>query len=309
MLSKFKIGHYTNIENGTGCTVIIPPEKNVTSAAVRGASPGTRELALLSPERKINNIHALVLTGGSAFGLNSAHGVMEELAAQKIGYQTNYGVVPIIPAAVIFDRNLGNPQAYPGAEHGRQALQSAIYNNEAEGNIGAGCGASVGKWRGMDFAMKSGIGLAHKHYGQIKVTALTVVNAAADILDEEGRLLAGAVDENGKFLAGRNPLARFDRPSVGMAENTVLTALFTNAMVTKQQAHYLAERAHHGIARRVDPSHTSYDGDVAFVIASIQEKADLDLVATMVVAAVEESILKGVRQAQSLFGLKSVREL
>lgn len=309
MLKQFKIGHFTDLKNGTGCTVILPPEKNVTSAAVRGASPGTRELAMLSPQRKISQIQALVLTGGSAFGLNCAHGVMEALAQQNIGYQTNYGVVPIVPAAVIFDRNVGRADAYPGADEARLALESASYNNEAMGNVGAGTGASVGKWRGIDFAMKSGIGLGHKRYKKLKVSALTVVNAAADILDEQGNLLAGAIDSNGNFFAGQDPFARFDRAEAGMAENTVLTAVFTNAVITKQQAHYLAERAHHGIARRVEPSHTSYDGDVSFVIASLQQEADIDIIASLVVAAVEESILNGVRKAQSLYGLKSVRDL
>lgn len=309
MLKQFKIGHYTDIKKGTGCTVIVPPPKNISSAAVCGASPGTRELALLSPQRKISQIHALVLSGGSAFGLNCAHGVMEELALKNIGYQTNYGVVPIVPAAVIFDRNIGDPNAYPGPEQGKQALLSATYNNKAMGNIGAGCGASVGKWRGMDFAMKSGIGLGWKNYGKIKVSALTVVNAAADILDKNGSLLAGAVDNRGNFFAGKDAFARFDRPELGMAENTVLTAVFTNALISKQQAHYLAEHAHYGIARRVEPSHTSYDGDVAFVIASLQEQADIDLLATLVVAAVEESILNGVREAETIFGLKAVKDL
>lgn len=309
MLQEFKIGHYTDLQNGTGCTVILPPEKNVTSAAVRGASPGTRELALLSPQRKISHIHALVLTGGSAFGLNCAHGVMEFLAGQNIGYQTSYGVVPIVPAAVIFDRNAGRADAYPVPQNAVQALKAASFNNTSEGNVGAGCGASVGKWRGMEFAMKSGIGLGHAQYKKLKVSALTVVNAAADILDEQGNILAGAADADGNFFAGRDFFGRFERPEVGLAENTVLTAVFTNALVSKQQAHYLAERAHHGIARRVQPSHTSYDGDIAFVIATLQQKANIDILASLVVSAVEKSILNGVRQVQSLYGLKSLQDI
>jgi len=309
MLRQFKIGHFTDLENGTGCTVILPPENNVASAAVCGAAPGTRELALLSPQKKIDRIHALVLTGGSAFGLGCAQGVMEALAERNIGYQTNFGVVPIVPAAVIFDRNVGQPQAYPTSNQARQALQSAKYQNRIMGNIGAGTGASVGKWRGMAFAMKSGIGIGQTEYNGLKVTAVTVVNAVGDILDKQGRLLAGALDEKEKFLAVSNPYARFDKALVGMAENTVLSAVLTNAKINKQQAFYLAERAHYGIARRVEPSHTGYDGDVAFVMASVQIEADLDLLASMVVPAVENSILNGVRKAQGLYGLKSVQDL
>jgi len=309
MLDLFKIGHFTDIENGTGCTVIIPPEENVTSASAKGASPGTREFALLSPKRKIGKINALVLTGGSAFGLNCAHGVMESLAAKNIGYQTNFGIVPIVPAAVIFDKNIGRQDAYPKTQDAQSALKSAAFNNFAQGNEGAGTGASVGKWRGIDYAMKSGLGIGIAEYKNIRVTALSVVNAAADILDKQGRILAGAVNNDGSFIAENNRFSRFDRTEVGMAENTVLTAVFTNTIISKQQAYHLAERAHFGIARRVEPSHTSYDGDISFVISTPQEKADLDLTASMIVAAVEESVLNGVREAESLYRLKSVRDL
>ena len=309
MLDHFKIGHFTDIENGTGCTVIIPPEDNVTSASAKGASPGSREYALLSPKRKIAKINALVLTGGSAFGLNCAHGVMESLAAKNIGYQTNFGIVPIVPAAVIFDKNVGSHDAYPKVKDAQSAFDAAVFQNFEQGNTGAGTGASVGKWRGIDHAMKSGLGIGSAEYKNVRVTAVSVVNAAADVLDERGCILAGAVDADGSFIAEKNKFSRFDRTEAGMAENTVLTAVFTNTIISKQQAYHLAERAHFGIARRVEPSHTSYDGDIAFVISTPQEKADLDLTASMIVAAVEESVMNGVRKAETLYGLKVLRDL
>ncbi len=309
MLGKFKIGHYTNSAAGTGCTVIIPPEGNMASAAIGGASPGTRELALLSPKRKISHIHALVLTGGSAFGLGCAQGVMEELAAKKIGYETNYGVVPIVPAAVIFDKNLGDANAYPKADDGRQAFSKAEYNNKQMGNVGAGTAASVGKWRGMQYAMKSGLGIASQTFKELRVTVLTVVNAAADILDYDHSLLAGAVDAQGRFWAKDDPFSRWENHRVGMAENTVLSVVMTNMRVTKQQAFYLAEHAQFGIARRVEPSHTSYDGDICFFLSSQELDGNLDLLAGMIVPVVEASIINGVKYADSAYGLKSVNEL
>ncbi len=309
MLDKFRIGHYTDLERATGCTVIVPPEINMASAAARGASPGSREYALLSPKRKISRISALVLTGGSAFGLNCAHGVMESMVEHGLGYQTNFGLVPIVPAAVIFDKNLGDATAYPTTGDGIRALESAKYNNLEMGNVGVGSGATVGKWRGMDFAMKGGLGLAHQNYQNIKVTALTVVNAVGDVLDKQGQIIAGAVSKEDVFLAKDDPFCRWDDSRIGLAENTLLTTIMTNVNLSKQQAHFVAERAHHGIARRIEPSHTGYDGDISFVISSQEVEGKVDLLASLVVSAVEESILNGIKQAQSIHGIRSWKDL
>lgn len=309
MLTRFKIGHSSDLKNATGCTVILPPENNVTSAVARGASPGSREYALLSPKRKISCIDALVLTGGSAFGLNCAHAVMEALAEQGSGYQTNFGPVPIVPAAVIFDKNIGNSKAYPKTEQARQALEAASYENFQMGNVGAGSGATVGKWRGMDFALKGGIGIAEKSSNGVKALALTVVNAVGDVLDWNGKILAGALAEDGTFMAEGNPFIRWEEPKVGLAENTVLTAVLTNAVLSKQQARFIADRAHHGIARRIEPSHTSYDGDISFVISTPEIESDLDLLAALTVAAVEESIINGIKKADAICGVRAWKDL
>ncbi len=309
MLTRFKIGHYSDPQKATGCTVIIPPGNNVTSAVARGASPGSREYALLSPKRKISRIDALVLTGGSAFGLNCAHAVMEALAEKGSGYQTNFGPVPIVPAAVIFDKNLGDSTAYPNAKQARQALAEAAFNNFTMGNVGAGSGATVGKWRGMEFALKGGIGLAEQSSSGVKALALTVVNAVGDVLDRDGAILAGALAEDGTFAAENNPFVRWEQPKVGLAENTVLTVVMTNAILSKQQAHFIAERAHHGIARRIEPSHTSYDGDISFVISSPEVETDLDLLAALAVSAVEASIINGIKKAEALCGVRAWKDL
>ncbi len=300
MLDTFKIGHYTDRENITGCTVIVPPAGNITSAVARGASPGTREYALLQPDKKITSIHALVLTGGSAFGLDTASGVMRELEQKGVGYHTPFGVVPIVPAAVIYDLYLGSHTVRPGAKEGIAALKNAAFNNNANGAIGAGTGASIGKWAGLENAMKGGFGVANVSFGTCKVSAALVVNSVGDILNKNGEILAGAIDAKHQFLAAKNPQIRLAPPKISMAENTVLCAVMTNAKIDKQGAHYLAERAHFGIARRVAPSHTSYDGDVAFVMSSNTVEAETDTVASLIVAAVEQAIENAVRAAVTL---------
>jgi len=309
MAENFKIGHYTNLKSVTGCTVILPPDNNIASASVRGGAPGTRELALLSPYKKITGVHAVLLTGGSAFGLAAAQGIVEALAEQGAGYPTQYGAVPIVPAAVIFDKNIGESDAYPGPEEGRLALDDAKPDNPAKGNVGAGTGATIGKWNGIEQAMKGGIGLARVEHGGLWIEALTVVNAVGDVLDFDGRILAGARNDTGRFLAADQPPVYHKKPQVGLADNRVLTVLMTNAHINKLQAFMLAEKAHFGIARRVEPSHTSYDGDTAFVIAHPQVECDPDMLAGMGVKAVEASIVDAVKAARSLGGIAAWSEI
>jgi L-aminopeptidase/D-esterase-like protein len=309
MLNQFKIGHYTDLAGGTGCTVIIPPSNNIASACVRGASPGTRELALLAPDKKVNRIDALILTGGSAFGLGCAHGVMVALADQNIGYETKYGVVPIIPAAVVFDKNIGDPKAYPSNEDAIQALKTAKYNNNTMGCIGAGTGVTIGKWMGMEAAMKTGIGISTLEHNRISVSVLTVVNAVGDVIGYDGNILAGAIDPKDNFYGRVDSLSSWQEAKLGMSANTVLSVVMINAKITKQQAFFLAERAHFGIARRVNPSHTSFDGDVVFVISTPEVEVNIDMINTMIVKSIEESIINSVKYSTSLFGIKSYQDI
>ncbi len=309
MFDLLKIGHFTDTKAATGCTVIVPPEGNISSAYAFGAAPGTRELALLQPDKKIQQIHALVLTGGSAFGLNCAHGVMEQLAAEGKGFTTNYGVVPIVPAAVIFDKNLGNAQAFPTTHDAKQAYLNAQFNNRQMGNVGAGTGATVGKWAGLEHAMKAGLGLAEIEFKGARVGVVSVVNAVGDVLDEDGRILAGAIDSKGTFLAATQKQKRWFAPKVGLAENTVLTAIFTNFKLEKSAAHYLAKRAHLAIARSITPSHTSFDGDVSFVCCLPQKELPIDLADALVAHTVQQSIKNSVLFARSLHGIKAYHEI
>ncbi len=309
MKSPFKIGHFTNLKGGTGCTIILPPTDNVASAAVKGASPGTREIALLAPDKKMTSITALVLSGGSAFGLSSAQAVMEILAERDQGYSTQYGPVPIVPAAVIFDKNVGDPNVYPAGNEAQEALENATFDNKYCGNVGAGTGATVGKWNGLNNAMKGGLGLAIKGWGDLQITVISVVNAVGDVRDMDGRILAGARDDQSLFSAENKPFYQSQKPQVGLTENTVLCAVLMNARLSKLQAFYLAERAHFGIARRIEPSHTSYDGDVAFVVSHPQTEFDMDLLASLMISAVEDSIITAVKSAEGAYGLPAYKDI
>src|SRR5512139_3755088 len=196
----FKVGHYTDPGNMTGCTVILCPPDTRASAEVRGNSPGSRELALLAPEKSMQEVHAILLTGGSAFGLAAADGVMQWLSEHDRGYQTPWVKVPIVPAAVVFDLNVGSSAVRPGPAEGRKSCDAATSDRVEEGNVGAGTGATVGKWAGMETWMKGGIGTAARKVGSLTVAALAVVNAVGDVLGENGAILAGA-RKKGRFLA------------------------------------------------------------------------------------------------------------
>lgn len=299
----FTVGHYTDVATLTGCTVILCPPSTRASCEVRGASPGSRELALLAPDKRMDEIHALMFTGGSAFGLGAADGVMKWLMEHDRGYQTPWVKVPIVPAAVVFDLNLGSNSAWPDALAGYQACQNAGTKGAQEGNIGAGTGATVGKWKGMDFRMKGGIGVASQEREGCVVAALAVVNAVGDIIDEHGNILAGARDANGKFFGEKDPHRTFARGKVLENTNTTLVAVATNAALSKVELHRVAQRMHDGMARAIVPSHTSYDGDATFALSHGEVQVDFDLVAEVAAAVTAESIRRAVRAAQSVGGV------
>lgn len=308
MLNRFKIGHYSNLEAATGTTVILPPEGNISSAMAMGASPGSREFALLAPDKKIESIHALTLTGGSAYGLQAASGVMHALERQKIGYQTPWAIVPIVPAAVIYDLNVGSSTIRPDFDAGVKAVENAHYNNFACGTVGAGTGATVGKWAGLETAMKGGLGLGHAHYKNVKVSAVLVVNAVGDIVDENGKIIAGAYNKS-QFLGLQNPTERWISQGVETDSNTVLCAILTNAQMSKAQAFYQAQRAHLAMTKHIEPSHTSFDGDIAFTISSNEVEASLDIVSNLIFSAVGQAIMQAVNSAEPIAGVLSAAQL
>ena len=307
-VSGFTIGHWTDTINCTGCTVVLCPPSTVASCDIRGSSPGSRELALLSPEKTMQEVHAILLTGGSAFGLAAADGVMKFLEEHDRGYVTPWARVPIVPAAVVFDLNLGSPVVRPDTHAGYQACENAS-DTVLCGNVGAGTGATVGKWAGRETWMKGGVGAVHANEGELHMGVIAVVNAVGDIIDEHGRILAGARSEEGTFLAENDPYRTFIRGKVLPDTNTTLVVVMTNAHLTKVDVLRVAQRAHDGMARAIVPVHTSYDGDIVFAAAAGSVKAPLDLVAEMGAALTAESIRTAVRSAESFHGVRGLKSL
>lgn len=302
----FKVGHYTDLQGLTGCTVILCPSNTRASCEVRGNSPGSRELALLAPERSMQEIHAILLTGGSAFGLAAADGVMQWLEEHSIGYQTPWAKVPIVPAAVVFDLNVGSNTLRPDPLTGYKACGNATEKTFEEGNVGAGTGTTVGKWRGMEYWMKGGVGSASVSLNGLSLGALAVVNSVGDVIDANGKVLAGARSSDGSFFGEvehHRPLAR---GNVLEEANTTLVVVATNAALSKLELFRVAQRMHDGMARAIIPAHTSYDGDVSFALSCGQVKADLDLVAELSAQITAEAIRRGVKAAKSVGGIRGL---
>ena len=294
-----KVGHAQNNEAKTGCTVIIP-EKPVTAGVdVRGLAPGTREIELLDPVRQISQIHGIVLTGGSAFGLDSACGVAQYLEEKNIGYDTGVARVPLVPAAVIYDLAVGSSHIRPDKQMGYLAAQLASTENNLQGLVGVGTGATVGKFTGQQFAMNGGLGTGSDIIDeQIIVGALVVVNSLGNIIDpSDGKTIAGARDPETKKFIDILPIIRQPQSlSFSRLTNTTLAVVATNAQLTKSEAKTLAQMATNGITRSTFPAHTLYDGDVVFAIAT-GEYPGVDLLRLGVLAAnlVSRAIIQAVK--------------
>ena len=308
-----RVGHADDQENYTGCTVILCPENTVGSGDIRGPAPGSREAALLAPEKPIAHVNAVLLTGGSAFGLAAADGVVRYLEEQGIGHPTPYARVPIVPAAVVYDLFLGGGKRKPDAEMGYQACVQAG-TTFSQGAVGAGTGVTVGKWAGFETMMKGGVGTASQKVsipGQdapLVVAALAVTNSVGDLIDQDGSVLAGARRPGGGWLAEEDPLRRFpDQPPAALT-NTTLVVVATNARLNKVEAHRLAQRAHDGLAMSIFPVHTTHDGDSAFALATGQVSAPLDVVANTAVFMVAEAVRNGGRFARTTAGVPGLAE-
>lgn len=267
-----KVGHFTDDRRPTGCTVILTEAGATGGVDVRGSAPGTRETDLLNPTNLVEKVHAVLLSGGSAFGLEAATGVVRYLEERKIGYPVGAaGVVPIVPAAILFDLGLGDPRIRPDAAAGYRACEAATAGAFPQGSVGAGTGASIGKLWGMARAMKGGLGTASIRVGGITMGAIVAVNAVGDVLDPTtGRILAGARTEDGQRLqdtvgsALRGPLPPGMRPGTA----TTIGVIACDARLTKAQCQKLAQIAHDGLARTINPVHTHFDGDTLFALAT-----------------------------------------
>jgi L-aminopeptidase/D-esterase-like protein len=296
-----KVGHAQNDEAKTGCTVILPANGAVAGVDVRGSAPGTREIELLHPVRLVPKIHALLLTGGSAFGLDAAGGVLRFLEEKQIGYDTGVARVPIVPAAVIFDLAVANAKIRPDKEMGYQASLAATETDHSLGLVGAGCGATVGKMTGMAGAMPGGIGQASERLGEkLIVSALVVVNAFGDVVDPAcGEILAGVRSPDGAFLNTMEMLRKNPDFFGKVIGNTTLAAVTTSAALNKEQCTKVAQMAHDGLARSISPIHTMFDGDISFALSCGHEKGDATVIGAVGAELVARSVVKAVRASNS----------
>jgi L-aminopeptidase/D-esterase-like protein len=317
-VTGIKVGHHTLTERPTGCTVILTEAGAVAGVDVRGGAPGTRETDLLDPVNMVQKVHAIVLSGGSAFGLDSASGVMRYLEEKGVGFDAFVAKVPIVPAAILFDLGVGGrPKIRPTAECGYAAAQAAADGPVAEGSVGAGAGATVGKTGGPARAMKAGIGSAAIALPNgLVVAALVAVNAVGDIIDPAtGRVVAGVRNADGKGFADARSLlrsgalARRDPPKPG--ENTTIGVVATNAVLTKVEATKMAQMAHDGFARAISPVHTPGDGDTIFALATgtLAGEANAGLVGALAAEAMADAIVRAATQAAGLPGIPAVRDL
>jgi L-aminopeptidase/D-esterase-like protein len=308
-----QVGHLSDPAGLTGCTVILCPEGAVGGVDQRGGAPGTRETDLLRPLHLVQEVHAVLLAGGSAFGLAAAEGVMRWLEERGVGYEARVAWVPIVPAAILFDLDLGDPQARPDAAMGYAACDAASDGPVAEGNVGAGTGATAGKILGMGQAMKSGLGSAAVELpGGLVVAALVAANPLGDVVDPAtGAILAGArkpdADEPADTLAVLRSQAGQNAPRFG--SSTVIGVVATSGRLTKEEANKVAQMAQDGIARAVRPAHTMFDGDTLFALATGAVTADVNLVGAYAAEAVAQAIVRGVRAAEGAGGLPAQRDL
>lgn len=317
-VSGIKVGHYTNREAATGCTVVLCEGGAVGGVDIRGSAPGTRETDLLHPLRLVQEVHAVLLTGGSAYGLDAATGVMRYLEEKGIGFDVGVGVVPIVPAAVLFDLTIGRADVRPDAAAGYQACQMASDGPVAEGCVGVGTGATVGKLLGPKFATKSGLGTASQKIGKgIVVGAIVAVNAFGDVVNPQtGEILAGTRRPVlGGFLNTVEQMkGDLGQTVLRFAQNTTIAVVATNAYLTKEGANKVAQMAHDGLARTIRPVHTMFDGDTIFALATGKpskksKEADPSVIGAIAAEVLAEAVVRAVTRTEGLHGLPAFQDL
>ncbi len=309
----FRIGQTENAAAGTGCTVILCPDGMRAGLDVRGGGPASRDSQMLNPLMAMETIHAVVLSGGSAFGLDAAGGVMRFLEERGVGFDVGVTKVPLVVQSCLFDLTAGDADVRPDVAMGYEAARLAWEApNFRDGNFGAGCGATVGKWEGMEFCMKSGIGSYAMQLGDLKIGAVAAVNALGDVFDwRNGRQIAGLLSKDKRSLrrTAEEMAKKTEARENKFLTNTTLAAVITNAAFTKTQLCKIAGMAQNGLARCVDPVHTSADGDSIYALSAGTLSADQDLAGTLAARAVSEAILRAVLSAESAYGYPAAKEL
>ncbi len=307
-ISGIRVGHATDLDAITGCTAILCPPNTVGGVDVRGGAPGTRETALLDPLRGVQTVSAIMLSGGSAYGLASADGAMRYLEEHGIGYTTGTGhLVPIVPTAILFDLAIGRGDVRPDAAMGYRACLNASADPVAQGNVGAGTGCRIGGVLGNPLATKAGIGSAYMELGDgLMIAALCAVNAVGDVVDEDGSIIGGVRLPEGGFAGTLNLLRLMPRPlPTSEGQNTVIGVVATNARLNKVEANKIAQMAHDGLARAVRPAHTMHDGDTIFALATGEIPADVTLIGAFAAEVTAQAIRNGVKSAETLGGVRS----
>ncbi len=311
-IQGIKIGHAQDLNAGTGCSVLISEPGITAGVDVRGGAPGTRETDLLNPINLVEKIHGVVLTGGSSFGLESCSGVMQYLEERGVGFDTGVAKIPIVCGAVLFDLAAGDPSVRPDKKMGYHACLNAYHNGCPEGNVGAGAGATVGKILGMERAMKGGLGAYCLQTGDLKVGALVAVNCLGDVIDPEtGEVLAGVLSEDRNEILNTEKIMVEEhvRREISLFSNTTIGIVVTNAKMTKSQATKVASMAHNGYARTIRPAHSMVDGDTIFALATGKVESDISVVGMLSARAVEQAVVRAVKLAQPLLGLKCSGDL
>lgn len=310
-IEGIEVGHAQNLTAATGCTVVICKNGAAAGVDVRGGAPGTRETDLLDPVNLVEKIHAVMLAGGSAFGLDAAGGVMQFLEEQQIGFDVGVTRVPIVCGAVLFDLIIGDYKVRPDKAMGYQACLNAG-KSCPQGNVGAGAGATVGKILGMDRTMKSGLGAYAMQVGELKVGALVAVNCLGDVIDPEtGLKVAGLLSEDKKTLADTEEvmIAAYAEKKNLFSGNTTIGVVVTNAALDKAKATKLASMSHNGYARAMRPAHSMVDGDTIFALSTGSVSADLSVIGLLAARVMERAVVHAVKNTSSLCGLKCYRDL
>lgn len=307
----FKIGSTENKDAATGVTVIISETGAAAGVDVRGGGPATRETDLLKPENMVQAINAVVLSGGSAYGLEASCGVMDFLESKGIGFETGFGVVPIVCGASLFDLVVGDPKIRPDKAMGERACGNAFAGEFNAGNHGAGTGATVGKYRGPGRLMKSGQGSSAVEIGKLQVGAISAVNALGDIFDKDGNKIAGLLSEDGNHFASTSEEIKNDisKEFDVFKGNTTISCVITNGKLSKAQCTKLASIAHDGYARAIRPVHSTADGDTIFVMATGEVEVNFDALAVVATEQISNAIVNGVLSAEPAYGLKAAKSL
>lgn len=311
-LPGIRIGNAQDLKAATGCTVVLCENGAVAGVDVRGGSPGTRETDSLDPRNARQKINAVLLAGGSAFGLDAAAGVMRFLEEEGVGRDAGVGKIPVVCGAILFDLKCGDPRIRPDKAMGYEACRNAFSGECPQGNIGAGTGATIGKINGPEYAMKGGLGTFALNVGELMVGAAIAVNCVGDIYDgQAGRLIAGVLNPGKKSIGNTEEiiLRNYSDRTDFFSGNTVIGVVVTNARLSKSEVNKLASVSHNGIARAVRPAHSIFDGDTLFAMSAGNVEARLDAVSVLAARVVEQAILRAVKSAETLYGYTAYRDL